>query len=156
MNEVIDSEIVIIGAGVIGCATAYHLTKMGKTSVTIIEKNQVTHGSTWHAAGLVGQLRASRNTTRMLQKSIALYDELERETGQVVDWKQVGSLRVASSRERLLEIKRLATSAKSYGLEMHLLSAQEAQEVFPLLSTKGFHVAGFLPSDGFVDPSSLT
>ncbi len=156
MNEVIDSEIVIIGAGVIGCATAYHLTKMGKTSVTIIEKNQITHGSTWHAAGLVGQLRSSRNTTRMLQKSIALYDELEKETGQIVDWKQVGSLRVASSRERLLEIKRLATSAKSYGLEMHLLSAKEAQDVFPLLSTKGVHGAVFLPSDGYVDPSSLT
>ena len=156
MNEVIDSEIIIIGAGVIGCATAYHLTKMGKTSVTIIEKNQITHGSTWHAAGLVGQLRSSRNTTRMLQKSIALYDELEKETGQIVDWKQVGSLRVASSRERLLEIKRLATSAKSFGLEMHLLSAKEAQDVFPLLNKEGVHGAVFLPSDGYVDPSSLT
>ena len=91
------AEIVIIGGGIIGCSIAYHLTRMGKTDVLLLEKSGLTHGATWHAAGLVGQLRASRNLTRMLQRSVALYDTLEAETGQATDWKRVGSLRVASS-----------------------------------------------------------
>ncbi|MGH6881272.1 MAG: NAD(P)/FAD-dependent oxidoreductase [Hypericibacter sp.] len=150
------AEIVIIGGGIIGCSIAYHLTRMGKTDVLLLEKSGLTHGATWHAAGLVGQLRASRNLTRMLQRSVALYDTLEAETGQATDWKRVGSLRVASSPGRLTEIKRSLTMAKSFGLEMHLLSAQEAQELCPILSTEGVLAAAYLPSDGYADPASLT
>ena len=149
------AEIVIVGGGIIGCSIAYHLTRMGKQDVVILEKSGVTHGATWHAAGLVGQLRSSRNVTRMLQRSVELYDRLEQETGQAIDWKKVGSLRLACSPERLLEVKRAATMAKSFGLEMHLISPAEAQKLFPLMTTTDVIAAAYLPSDGYIDPASV-
>ncbi len=149
------AEIVIIGGGIIGCSIAYHLTRMGRKDVVILEKSGVTHGATWHAAGLVGQLRSSRNVTRMLQRSVELYDTLEQETGQAIDWKKVGSLRLACSPERLLEVKRAATMAKSFGLEMHLISPAEAQKLFPLMTTTDVIAAAYLPSDGYIDPASV-
>ena len=90
-----EAEIVIVGGGIIGCSIAYHLTRMGRQDLVILEKSGVTHGATWHAAGLVGQLRSSRNTTRMLRHSVELYDTLEEETGQHLGWHKVGSLRLA-------------------------------------------------------------
>ena len=150
------AEIVIIGGGAIGCSIAYHLAKLGKRDVLLIEQYALTHGSTWHAAGLVGQLRSKRNLTRMMQDSVALYGQLEAETGQATDWKPVGSLRVASSPERWQEIKRTATTARSFGFEMHLMGVPEAQQRFPLMSTEGVVGAAFVPSDGYIDPSSLT
>ena len=144
------AEIVIIGGGIIGCSIAYHLTRMGKRDVLILEKSGVTHGATWHAAGLVGQLRTSRNVTRMLQRSVELYDGLEQETGQAIDWKKVGSLRLACSEERLLEIRRSATMAKSFGLEMEIIGAKEAQALFPLMSTEGVRCGSYLASDGYL------
>ena len=149
------AEIVIIGGGIIGCSIAYHLTRMGKKDVVILEKSGVTHGATWHAAGLVGQLRSSRNVTRMLQRSVELYDGLEQETGQALDWKKVGSLRLACSPERLLEVKRAATMSKSFGLEMHIITPAEAQALFPLMTTTDVIAAAFLPSDGYIDPASV-
>ena len=149
------AEIVIIGGGIIGCSIAYHLTRMGRKDVVILEKSGVTHGATWHAAGLVGQLRSSRNVTRMLQRSVELYDGLEQETGQALDWKKVGSLRLACSGERLLEIKRAATMAKSFGLEMHIITPAEAQKLFPLMTTTDVIAAAYLPSDGYIDPASV-
>src|SRR3546814_9934771 len=94
-------------------------------SSDLLEKSALTEGATWHAAGLVGQLRSSRNTTRMLQRSVELYERLEAETGQAIDWKQVGSLRLACSPDRLLEVKRLATMARSFGLEMQVIGRSE-------------------------------
>src|SRR5215475_6595067 len=149
------AEILIIGGGIIGCSIAYHLARMGRRDVLILEKSGVTHGATWHAAGLVGQLRTSRNVTRMLQRSVELYDKLEAETGQAIDWKKVGSLRLACSEERLLEIKRSATMAKSFGLEMEIIGAKEAQALFPLMSTEDVLAAAYLPTDGYVDPASV-
>lgn len=145
----------IIGGGIIGCSIAYHLSKSGETDVVLLEKAALTEGATWHAAGLVGQLRSSRNTTRMLQRSVALYDRLEAETGLACDWKKVGSLRLAASTDRMLEAKRLATMAKSFGLEMQIISPGEAKELFPYINTDGLHGAAFIPSDGHVDPASL-
>lgn len=145
----------IIGGGIIGCSIAYHLSKSGEKDVVLLEKAALTEGATWHAAGLVGQLRSSRNTTRMLQRSVALYDRLEAETGLACDWKKVGSLRLAASTDRMLEAKRLATMAKSFGLEMQIISPGEAQELFPYINTDGLHGAAFIPSDGHVDPASL-
>jgi sarcosine dehydrogenase len=150
------AQYLIVGGGIIGCSIAYHLTQMGAKDVVILEKNDITHGATWHAAGLVGQLRSSRNTTRMLKMSVELYDKLEAETGQAVDWKKVGSLRLASSPERMREVQQLATTAKSFGLEMELISGEEAQKLFPLIDPKGVLGAAYLPTDGQIDPSSVT
>ena len=150
------ARIVIIGGGIIGCSIAYHLTAMGETDVVLLEQHQLTDGATWHAAGLVGQLRSSRNTTRMLEHSVELYGRLEAETGQAVDWHQVGSLRLACSPERVLELRRLTTMAKSFGLPMEIVSPQRAQELFPLMTTDGVLAAAFLPTDGYIDPASVT
>lgn len=145
----------IIGGGIIGCSTAYHLAKNGEKDVVLLEKAALTEGATWHAAGLVGQLRSSRNTTRMLKRSVAMYDRLAAETGMEFDWKKVGSLRLAATTERLLEAKRLATMARSFDLEMHIISASEAKDLFPYIDATGLEGAAFIPSDGHVDPASL-
>lgn len=150
------SHILIIGGGIIGCSIGYHLTKRGCKDVVILEKNKATAGATWHAAGLVGQLRSSRNTTRMLQKSVQLYDELKKEMGDELEWKKVGSLRLACSKERLLELKRSKTMAKSFGLDLHLITPGEAQDLFPLMSKEQVLAAAYIPSDGYIDPSSIT
>ena len=145
----------IIGGGIIGCSIAYNLARAGEKDVVVLEKASITEGATWHAAGLVGQLRSSRNTTRMLQKSVALYDRLEAETGMAFDWKKVGSLRLAATKDRLLEAKRLATMAQSFDLEMHIITPDEAKDLFPYINTDGLEGAAFIPSDGHVDPASL-
>jgi len=147
---------VIIGGGILGCSIAYHLTAMGETDVVLLEQHKLTDGATWHAAGLVGQLRSSRNVTRMLERSVQLYDRLEAETGQAVDWHKVGSLRLACSPERVLELKRLTTMAKSFGLPMEIITPTKAQELFPLMSTTDVVAAAFLPTDGYIDPASVT
>lgn len=145
----------IIGGGIIGCSIAYHLTRMGEQGVVLLEKSALTEGATWHAAGLVGQLRSSRNTTRMLQKSVAMYDRLQNEDGQAFDWKKVGSLRLAATPDRMLEARRLATMARSFDLEMHIISPAEAAALFPYIDVSGLEGAAFIPSDGHVDPASL-
>jgi sarcosine dehydrogenase len=151
-----EARIVIIGAGAIGCSIAYHLTKAGERDVLVLEKSGITHGSTWHAAGLVGQLRTKRNLTRLMQASVALYGRLEKEVDQAIDWRPVGSLRLASSPDRWSEIKRTATIARSFGFELHLVSPPEAKKLFPYITLDGVEGAAFVPSDGYIDPSSLT
>jgi len=150
------AEIVIIGGGAIGCSIAYHLAQLGQRDVLLLEKAGLTQGATWHAAGLVGQLRGKRNLTRMLRTSVELYGRLEAETGQATDWKPVGSLRLASSEARWSEIRAAATTARSFGFKLHLVSAEEAQKLFPLMTSEGVVGAAYIPSDGYVDPSSLT
>ncbi|MCM0019881.1 MAG: FAD-dependent oxidoreductase [Tagaea sp.] len=150
------ARIVVIGGGAIGCSIAYHLAKLGARDVVVLEKAALTHGSTWHAAGLVGQLRSKRNLTRLMQYSAKLYATLEAETGQAVEWKPVGSLRLASSAERWSELKRMATTARSFDFELHTISVKEAVERFPLIDPKGVVGAVWVPNDGSVDPSSLT
>jgi heterotetrameric sarcosine oxidase gamma subunit len=145
----------IIGGGIIGCSTAYHLAKNGETDIVLLEKASLTEGATWHAAGLVGQLRSSRNTTRMLKRSVAMYDALEAETGMAFDWKKVGSLRLAATKERLLEAQRLTTMARSFDLEMSMITAEEAKALFPYIDATGLEGAAYIPSDGHVDPASL-
>ncbi|MEP1572935.1 GcvT family protein [Roseibium album] len=145
----------IIGGGIIGCSIAYHLTRMGERDVVLLERAGLTEGATWHAAGLVGQLRSSRNTTRMLKKSVEMYDRLQNEEGMQFDWKKTGSLRLAATRERLLEARRLATMARSFDLEMQIVSPSEAKDLFPLIEARGLEGAAFIPSDGYVDPASL-
>lgn len=149
------ARVVIIGAGAVGCSIAYHLTKAGERDVLVLEKSGITHGSTWHAAGLVGQLRSKRNLTRMMQHSVELYGRLEAEIGQAIDWRPVGSLRLASSKQRWSEIRRTATTARSFGFELHLMSPDEAKKLFPYITLDGIEGAAFVPSDGYIDPSSL-
>src|SRR6185295_2913620 len=135
---------IVIGGGIIGCSTAYHLAKLGWKDVVLIERNRLTSGSTWHAAGLVGQLRTSANITQLLKYSVELYDTIEAETGQATGWKRNGGLRLACNKERLTEIKRQATTARSFGLEMHLLTPSEAQKLWPLMDVGDLVGAAFL------------
>jgi glycine/D-amino acid oxidase-like deaminating enzyme len=150
------SQIVIIGGGVVGCSIAYHLALRGVTDVVLIERRQLTEGSTWHAAGLVGQLRSASSLTQLMAKSVETYQALEAKTGYATGWHGVGSIRVASSLDRWTEIKRLATTGKSFGFEVQLATAGEARELFALLNAKGVFGATWIPSDGYVDPSQLT
>ena len=150
------AQILVIGGGAIGTSVAYHLARAGARDVVLVEKAQLTHGSTWHAAGLVGQLRSKRNLTRLMQNSVAVFDRLAAETGQEIDWRKVGSLRLASSEARWSEIKRTLTQARGFGFEAHALSAQEARGLFPDMSEKGVVGAAYIPSDGYVDPYALT
>ena len=117
---------VVIGGGIVGCSTAYHLGKLGWTDTVLLERHKLTSGSTFHAAGLVGQLRTSANITQMLGHSVRLYQTLEAETGLATGWKMNGGLRLACNPARWIELKRQATTARSFGLEMHLLTPREA------------------------------
>jgi 4-methylaminobutanoate oxidase (formaldehyde-forming) len=147
---------VVVGGGIIGCSTAYHLAKMGWSDVLLLERARLTSGSTHHAAGLVGQLRTSAGITQLLGQSVELYRLLERETGQATGWKMNGGLRLACTPERLVEIKRQATTAHSFGLEMHLLSPLEARDLWPLMDVGDLLGAAFLPTDGQANPSDIT
>src|SRR4051812_49024534 len=147
---------VVVGGGVLGCSCLYHLAKLGWTDSVLVEQFQLTHGSTWHSAGLVGQLRSSISLTRMMQYSVGLYAELKELTGNDPGWHQLGGLRLASSQPRLEEIRRQAAWAKTFGLPMEIVSPQEAQEKFPPMSTDGVLAAAFIPDDGYLDPSQLT
>jgi 4-methylaminobutanoate oxidase (formaldehyde-forming) len=149
------SRAVIIGGGIAGCSTAYHLAKLG-WEVTLLERHKLTSGSTFHAAGLVGQLRTSANITQLLGESVKLYARLEAETGLATGWKQNGGLRLACNAERWTEVKRQATTARSFGLEMHLLTPREAQTLWPLMDIADVTGAAFLPTDGQVNPSDIT
>src|SRR5260221_4661178 len=150
------AQAVIIGGGVGGTSVAYHLTELGWTDVILVARAELTSGSTFHSAGLVGQLRSSVTLTRMMMYGAELYRRLTAETGVDVSWHEVGSLRLASTTERLEELRRQAGWAKTFGLPLELISAAEAQARFPLLSTDGVLGAVFLPTDGWLDPSGLT
>ena len=147
---------VIIGGGIIGCSTAYHMGKLGWTDTVLLERKKLTSGTTFHAAGLVGQLRTSANITQLLGYSVELYKRLEAETGLQTGWKMNGGLRLACNAERWTEVKRQATTAHSFGLEMHLLTPQEAQALWPLMTIDDLVGAAFLPTDGQANPSDIT
>src|SRR5689334_1468209 len=149
------ARIVIIGGGIIGCSTAYHLVKLGWTDVVVLERAKLTSGSTWHAAGLVGQLRTSANITQLLKYSVELYDRLETETGQATGWKRNGGLRLACNAGRMTEIKRQATTAHSFGLEMELLTPAEAKKLWPIMDISDLVGAAFLPTDGQANPADI-
>ena len=148
------AKTIIVGGGIIGCSTAYHLAQMGE-EVLLLEKAALTSGSTWHAAGLVGQLRSNANITQLLGYSIDLYDRLEAETGLATGWKMNGGLRLACNEERWTEVKRQATTAHSFGLDMQLLTPQEAQDLWPLMDISDIVGAAFLPTDGQASPSDI-
>jgi sarcosine dehydrogenase len=146
---------VIVGGGVMGCSTAYHLAEEGWSEIVVLERHRPTGGSTWHAAGLVGQLRSNANVTRLLTYSVELYGRLEALTGQSTGWKGNGGLRLACTPDRMTELRRQATTARSFGLEMHLLAPGEARDLWPPMVVDDVQGAAFLPTDGQVDPSGL-
>lgn len=150
------ARVVVIGGGAIGCSIAYHLAKAGERDVLLIEKSRLTHGATWHAAGLVGQLRSTSNLTRMMNYSATLFEEIGAETGQDVGWHAVGSLRLASSPARWEELKRAATTAKALDFEVHLIGPEEVKRLYPIAALDGVVGAAFIPKDGYVDPFGLT
>ena len=150
------TRILIIGGGVVGCSIAYHLAKRGMRDVVLLERLQLTHGATWHAAGLVGQLRSSSNLTRLMRYGADLYGTLESETGQATGWHRSGSIRLASSAARWQELQRSATMAKGFDFHVELISAKQARDLFPLLEPEGVVGAAWIEGDGYVDPASLT
>ncbi|WP_421580132.1 GcvT family protein [Shinella sp. M31] len=150
------AEIVVIGGGIIGCSTAYHLARDHKADVVLLEQGTLTSGSTWHAAGLVGQLRSSASITRVLKYSVDLYKGLEAETGLATGWKMSGCLRLATNQDRWTEFRRLATTAKSFGMDMHLLTPQEVKATWPLMEVGDLVGASWLPTDGQASPSDIT
>jgi 4-methylaminobutanoate oxidase (formaldehyde-forming) len=140
---------VIVGGGVGGTSIAHHLAQLGWDDVVLLERNQLTSGSTFHSAGLVGQLRGSVSLTKMMMYSVELYRTIP-------GWVECGGIRLASSDERMEELRRQAGWAKTFGLPLELISAAEAQDLFPLMSTDGVLGAALLPTDGYLDPSQLT
>jgi glycine cleavage system aminomethyltransferase T/glycine/D-amino acid oxidase-like deaminating enzyme len=147
---------VVIGGGVGGCSILYWLTRLGWDDVVLCERAELTSGSTFHSAGLVGQLRGSLSLTKMMMSSVELYRTLGDEVGLETGWHEVGSLRLASSEERMEELARQAGWAKTFRLPLDLVSAEAAQRLFPPMSTAGVLGAAYLPTDGYIDPSQLT
>jgi glycine cleavage system aminomethyltransferase T/glycine/D-amino acid oxidase-like deaminating enzyme len=147
---------VIVGGGVGGASLAYHLAKLGWEDVVLLERSQLTSGSTFHSAGLVGQLRGSVSLTKMMMHSVELYRRLSEGSEFDPGWVECGGIRLASSEERMEELRRQAGWAKTFGLPLELISASEAKEMFPLMSTDGVLGAAWLPTDGYIDPAQLT
>ncbi|MGO4908282.1 FAD-dependent oxidoreductase [Pseudorhodobacter sp. W20_MBD10_FR17] len=156
MTLPIHAQVVVIGGGIIGCSTAYHLAKDHGADVVLLEQGKLTSGSTWHAAGLVGQLRSSASITKVLKYSVDLYKRLSDETGLETGWKMTGCLRLATNQDRWTEYKRLATTAGSFGMEMHLISPDEVKRMWPLMDVADLVGASWLPTDGQASPSDIT
>jgi glycine cleavage system aminomethyltransferase T/glycine/D-amino acid oxidase-like deaminating enzyme len=149
------AQIVIVGGGIAGCSTAYHLAKNGRTDVLLLEQGRLTSGTTWHAAGLVGQMRPNRTMTQMSKYGIELYATLEAETGLATGWKQCGSVNVASTPERMQVLRKQLAMARSFGVECHEISPAQAGERFPVMRTDDLQGALWLPGDGKANPADL-
>ena len=151
-----EARVVIIGGGIVGCSLAYHLTKLGWRDVVLLERKKLTCGTTWHAAGLVGQLRATANMTRLAQYTTELFTTLETETGQATGFKQNGSISVATTEERFEEWKRGASMARTFGLEVEVINPGEMKERWPLLNVEDVVGGVWLPKDGQTNPIDTT
>ena len=150
------AEIVIIGGGIIGCSLAYHLSLLGKKDIILLEQGQLSCGTTWHAAGLVGQLRSHSSITRLIRYSTDLYSRLEQETGLATGWKACGSLSIARSKDRMTALRRTLSSARAQGVEIEELSPAEASKKWPLMRIDDLQGAVWLPGDGKANPSDVT
>ena len=150
------SQIVVIGGGILGCSTAYHLVRRGWKDVVVLEKAQLTSGTSWHAAGSVGQLRSSIGITQMIGYSTQLYGRLEAETGQATGWVQCGSIRLACTPERKDELERSVMIGRSIGLDIRMISPDEVKAMIPVVSLEGVLGAIYIPTDGMINPSDVT
>ena len=149
-------EVVVVGGGVIGVSVAYHLAEAGIQDVVLLERKELTSGTTWHAAGLVGQLRTSINMTQLARYTSELYRGLEAETGQATGYRQCGSISIAATAERFEELKRSASMAKVFGLEVNVLSVPQIAERYPLIQTEDLHGGIHIPSDGYANAVDIT
>ena len=150
------SRIVVVGGGIAGCSTAYHLALLGERDVLLLEQGRLTCGTTWHAAGLIGQMRPNRTMTRMSRYGIELYRSLEGETGLATGWKQCGSVNVAQTEERLMVLRKQLALAKSFGVECEEIGVARVGELFPVLRTDDLAGAVWIPGDGKANPADLT
>jgi 4-methylaminobutanoate oxidase (formaldehyde-forming) len=150
------AHVVIIGGGVIGTSVAYHLTKLGLTDVVLLEQGQLSGGTTWHAAGLVGQLRASESATRLVQYSTQLYTELENEVGLSAGYKQCGGVTVARTADRMIQLRRTAANAAAFNMVCELLTPEQALDHYPVMRVDDLVGAIWLPADGKANPTDLT
>ncbi|MDG1177209.1 MAG: FAD-dependent oxidoreductase, partial [SAR324 cluster bacterium] len=149
------AQIVIIGGGIMGCSTAYHLMKNGCRDVILLERAKLTSGTTWHSAAQVRQLRSTESLTKLVQNSVNLYSSLEEETGQATGWKQSGSLSIATNQDRLTHIRRQASLSKAFGIGAEEISVSDAAEKWPLMRTDDLIGTVYSPSDGRVSPSDI-
>jgi glycine cleavage system aminomethyltransferase T/glycine/D-amino acid oxidase-like deaminating enzyme len=149
------ARVVIVGGGVIGCSTAYHLAKAGCRDIVLLERSRLTSGTTWHSAAQVRTLRASASLTRLISYGVSLYASLSEAVGQSTGWIRTGSLTVAASADRLTALKRMASLARAYSVEAHILAPNEAGALWPEMRTDDLHGAVLLPADGRVNPSDL-
>jgi 4-methylaminobutanoate oxidase (formaldehyde-forming) len=150
------ARIVIVGGGIMGCAVAYHLAALGERDIVLLEQGRLTSGTTWHAAGLVGQLRNHESLTRLVRYSTELYAKLEAESGLATGWKQCGSLAVARTADRMVQLKRTAAVARAYGVTCDVLAPCEAAKLYPIMQTRDLAGAVWLPGDGKANPTDLT
>ncbi len=150
------ARVVVVGGGIAGVSTAYHLARLGLRDVVLLEQGRLTCGTTWHAAGLVGQTRATRNATRMSRYGIELYASLEAETGLATGWKRCGSLNVAKTKDRLVLMRRQMARARSFGVEFEFITPSEAGRIAPILRTDDLAGAVWIPGDGRANPTDLT
>src|SRR6202020_2286837 len=150
------ARVVVVGGGVIGCSVAYHLTKMGWSDIVLLERKQLTSGTTWHAAGLVGQLRESINMTQLARYTAGLYRGLEAETGQATGYRQCGSLSLATTAGRMEELKRNASMAKVFGLPVNVVGRNEIASLYPLANLEDVLGGIHIPSDGYANAVDIT
>ena len=150
------ARVVIIGGGIVGTSVAYHLAELGWTDVVLIEQGHLSGGTTWHAAGLVGQLRATESGTRLVQYSASLYERLEQETGLGTGLKRCGGVTVARTPNRMVQLQRTAATAEAYDLECELISPSRARELYPILATDDLLGAIWLPGDCTANPTDVT
>lgn len=158
MSETLPAQarVVVVGGGIAGSSAAYHLTKFGIEDVVLLERNQLTSGTTWHAAGLIMQLRSSHAMTELAKYNIELYSSLEAETGQATGFKQNGTLGVCRTKDRLFETRRVASIAKSFDIEAHMISPAEARSVYPVIDESIIEGAIYIPKDGQTNPIDTT
>jgi len=149
------AQVVIIGGGVVGCSVAYHLAKLDYTDIVLLERKKLTSGTTWHAAGLIGQMRSSLNLTQMVQYSGNLYETLESETGMATGYRRTGSVSLATNHERLTEYKRNASLAKVHGVDVHILTPSELGDKIDLFNLKDIVGGAWIPKDGKGDPANI-
>ena len=150
------AQIVIIGGGVVGCCTAYHLARRGATDVVILEKHDLTSGSTRHAAGLVTQFHTTLTMMQIRKYSVDLYSDFYMESGEESGWHGTGSVRLASSHDQLMSLKQAVSKARGIGLDIELLGPEETQKLWPAISLDGVAGSIYLPDDGWVDPHAVT